>query len=249
MPRRIARQGSTGILYEDTRLHRPDPALLDARHWAGAPAAPGYSGGRGQTLFVTHEGRRWVLRHYHRGGTIGRFLDDQFLWTGEQHTRCFREWELLAHLAGLGLPAPRPVAAAYRRRGLVYTADLLTELIPDVEPLSSRLARRAADQSVWTAVGQCVARFHRAGVWHADLTAHNLQISGGDEIFLLDFDRGRLRAAHRGWQEANLARLHRSLTKISEGGGVAFGYRDWEWLLAGYRAAMDKDPDTAPAGP
>lgn len=242
LPRRIARQGSTGILYEDTRLRRPDPALLDARHWVGAPAAPGYAGGRGQTLFVEHEGRHWVLRHYHRGGTIGRFLDDQFLWTGEQRTRCFREWALLAQLEELGLPAPRPVAAAYRRRGLVYTADLLTELIPDVEPLSSRLARGAADQSVWTAVGQCVARFHRAGVWHADLTAHNLQISSTDRVFLLDFDRGRLRPVDRRWQQANLNRLHRSLTKISEEGSVALRSRDWECLLAGYHAAMGPCP-------
>ena len=74
-------------------------------------------------------------------------------------------------------------------------------------------------------MGQCIARFHRAGVFHADLNAHNVQIDAANRIFLLDFDRGRIRgrrAAAGG--EANLARLHRSLTKISRrsGGRVAF---------------------------
>ena len=143
LPRRIARQDGNGILYEDTLVSHAEPALFEPSSWPGAPVAPGYSGGRGATLFIEHAGQRWVLRHYHRGGTIGRILDDQFLWLGEERTRCFREWRLLAHLQDLGLPAPRPVAARYRRRGLVYTADLMTVLIPDVEPLSTRLTAGA----------------------------------------------------------------------------------------------------------
>jgi len=235
LPRRIARQDGNGILYEDALLSHADPALFDAATWAGAPAAPGYSGGRGATLFVEHDGQRWVLRHYHRGGMVGRVLDDQFLWLGEERTRCFREWRLLAHLHALGLPAPRPVAARYRRQGLIYTADLLTALIPDVEPFSTRLARGAAGPEVWAAVGRCISAFHRAAVFHADLTAHNLQIDTADRIFLLDFDQGRVRNDGSDWRQGNLARLHRSLTKISaEGGAVEFSPREWCWLLAGY---------------
>ena len=135
--------------------------MFEPATWPGAPVAPGYSGGRGATLFIERGGQRWVLRHYHRGGTIGRVLDDQFLWLGEERTRCFREWRLLAHLQDLGLPAPRPVAARYRRRGLTYTADLLTVLIPDVEPLSTRLARGPVAPDVWAAVGRCISDFHR----------------------------------------------------------------------------------------
>jgi 3-deoxy-D-manno-octulosonic acid kinase len=199
--------------------------------------APGYSGGRGATLFVEQGGQRCVLRHFHRGGTIGRVLNDQFLWLGEERTRCFREWRLLAHLQDLGLPAPQPVAARYRRRGLTYTADLLTVLIPDVEPLSTRLARGPVTSDVWAAVGRCISAFHRAAVFHADLTAHNLQIDSADRIFLLDFDRGRVRSDGSNWHQANLARLHRSLTKISEDGGLDFTPREWRWLLDGYGSA------------
>lgn len=234
MQRRIATQDGNGILYEDTLVSHAEPALFEAATWAGSPVAPGYSGGRGATLLIEHEGQHWVLRHFHRGGTVGRFLEDRFLWLGAERTRCFREWHLLARLQELGLPAPRPVAARYRRRGLSYTADLLTVRIPDVEPLSTRLGKGPMRADTWAAVGACLGSFHRVGVFHADLTAHNLQIDSSDRIFLLDFDRGRIRGDASNWRAANLARLHRSLTKISQNGGACFTPREWQWLLDGY---------------
>ncbi len=234
MPRRIAKQDGSGILYEDTLLSHAEPALFEAATWTDARVAPGYSGGRGATRFIDYGGQHWVLRHYHRGGTIGRVLDDQFLWSGEERTRCFREWQLLAHLQDRGLPAPRPVAARYRRRGLTYTADLITVLIPDVEPLSTRLGREPLSEVAWAGVGACIATFHRERIFHADLTAHNLQVNAADRVFLLDFDRGRVVSGRGGWRKANLARLHRSLSKISEDGATPFTAREWRWLLDGY---------------
>ncbi len=238
MPRRIAKQDGSGILYEDTLLSHAEPALFEAATWADARVAPGYSGGRGATRFIDYDGQHWVLRHYHRGGTIGRVLDDQFLWSGEARTRCFQEWRLLAHLQDLGLPAPRPVAARYRRRGLTYTADLITVLIPDVEPLSTRLGKGPLGAAAWAAVGGCIAAFHRERILHADLTAHNLQINAADGVFLLDFDRGRVAANRGGWRKANLARLHRSLVKISDDGATPFTPREWRWLLDGYEGPV-----------
>ena len=234
MPSRIARQGEDVILYDDSLVDHVTPALFDRSAWSGARTAPGYAGGRGATLFIHHGDQDWVLRHYHRGGTVGHLLEDRFLWLGEDRTRCFREWHLLDRLQSLGLPAPRPVAAHYRREGLGYTANLVTVLIPDVEPLSTRLARRGVSQQTWARVGACIRRFHATGVFHADLTAHNLQINSRDEIFLLDFDRGRIRRPGGRWRQRNLDRLHRSLTKISRDGAVSFGPPEWHALLAGY---------------
>lgn len=237
MTRCIARQDDDVILYDDSVLSHATVALFDPATWREAKSAPGLAGGRGNTLIVRHGDDDWALRHYHRGGRIGRLLNDQFLWLGESRTRCFREWQLLAELVAAALPAPQPVAAHYRRRGLIYTADLITRLLPGVEPFSVRLARAGADAEVWARVGSCVGRFHRAGVWHADLTAHNLQINGADEIFLLDFDRGARRAG-RFWQSQNLRRLRRSLHKISRDGAVDFSPRQWAWLLEGHAAAL-----------
>jgi 3-deoxy-D-manno-octulosonic acid kinase len=235
VPRRLARIDRDVIVYDDALLESPAAELFDRAHWTGAAVAPGYAGGRGATLFIRLRGQDWVLRHYHRGGAVGRVLDDRFVWLGETRTRCVLEWDLLARLHALGLPSPRPVAARYRRVGATYTADLITVRMQDVEPLSTRLARAGASAAVWHRVGACVRRFHDAGVWHADLTAHNLQIDGQDRIYLLDFDRGRLRAIDARWPQGNLHRLHRSLRKISSSGQVTFSPADWAALLSGYQ--------------
>jgi 3-deoxy-D-manno-octulosonic acid kinase len=73
-----------------------------------------------------------------------------------------------------------------------------------------------------------------AGVFHADLNAYNIQIDKDDKVWLVDFDRGRLRQPGR-WQQQNLARLHRSLQKIKGlDPRLYFSEANWEQLLEGY---------------
>lgn len=237
MSRKIVRHGGEAILYDDAVLSHAGSALFAPVPPAQASRA---SGGRGATLYLDCAGQPCVLRHYYRGGLIGRLLSDQFLWLGESMTRCFREWLLLEQLFNMGLPVPRPVAARYQHSGFIYRADLITARLPGVESLAARLAHGGVSAEIWVRVGECIARFHAAGVWHADLNAHNVQIDAADRIFLLDFDRGRIRSAARGWQQSNLARLHRSLTKISVGsaGAVQFSAQEWSWLVDAYDAAL-----------
>ncbi len=237
MSRKIARHGGEAILYDDSLLSHAEPALFEPASWAQASRTTAASGGRGTTLYIECAGQPCVLRHYYRGGAIGRLISDQFLWLGESMTRCFREWQLLEQLVQMGLPVPRPVAARYVRSGLIYRADLITARLADVESFTARLAHGGVSAEVWSRVGECIARFHRAGVWHADLNAHNVQIDTAERIFLLDFDRGRIRPTARGWQQSNLARLHRSLMKISVGASW-FSAREWRWLVEAYDAAM-----------
>lgn len=233
----IARIGESVILYDESLAGHPRPEWFERSNWPNAPMAPGYSGGRGATLFIHWQGQDWVLRHYHRGGVIGRFASDGFPWFGEERTRSFAEWRVLAEIHRRQLPAPRPVAARYVRRGLLYTADLITVKIPDVVPLSTRLAQGPPGEQVWWRVGECVGRFHAQLVFHADLTAHNLQINGADAVFLLDFDRGRVMPGDGLWRRRNLDRLHRSLTKISRDGEVVFHESDWQIVRDGYHSA------------
>jgi hypothetical protein len=76
-------------------------------------------------------------------------------------------------------------------------------------------------------------------VWHADLTAHNILLDAAGVPYLLDFDRGRLRAPGR-WRVGNLARLQRSLRKIRPRlAAGSYTQREWQWLLAGYAATPD----------
>jgi 3-deoxy-D-manno-octulosonic acid kinase len=191
-------------------------------------------------VFLRGDDGDWALRHYRRGGLPARLIEDRFLWLGEDRSRSFREWRLLRRLHDAGLPVPRPVAARYVRRGARYSADLITARIADAEPLSARLAHGPLPPTVWRRLGRCVRAFHDAGVFHADLNAHNLLLDGAGTPWLLDFDRGRLRAPGP-WRQRNLDRFLRSLEKIrAQRPGLHAGAEDWAALLEGYGRARER---------
>jgi 3-deoxy-D-manno-octulosonic acid kinase len=190
------------------------------------------AGGRASIAIVGTGAQRWVLRHYRRGGFIARFSRDRYLWLGESRTRSFAEWRLLAELRRRGLPVPAPVAARYVRGALTYSADLITEHLPDTRTLADAITGAQLPRESWQAIGETITRFHREGVHHADLNAHNILLGSGPQVYVLDFDRGRLEP--RGaWEQDVLARLRRSLEKIKgQRPNVAFGEEQWNWLLA-----------------
>jgi 3-deoxy-D-manno-octulosonic acid kinase len=226
------------MLYDASRLsNAADESLFDLKSWLAAPATTRTPGGRGAALFIEHAGRAWVLRHYQRGGFMARLTADRYWWTGEERTRPFREWRLLEQLRAAGLPVPAPIAARYARHGLTYRGDLITERIRGAQPVSALLASASLPEATWRAIGRCVRRLHKAGVWHADLNAHNILIGGDAHVSLVDFDRARQRAPGR-WCEANLARLERSLRKICRDlPPDRFTAKDWAALRAGYDSA------------
>jgi 3-deoxy-D-manno-octulosonic acid kinase len=226
--------GTGAILYDPSRIGHPtrgdfEPALLVAAGRVSATAP-----GRGSAWFLEARDPTsppHVLRHYRRGGLVGRVVADHYLWIGEAATRSFRELTLLARIEALGLPAARPVAAHYHREGLVYRADLLTVAIPGATTLADRLAADAASVP-WARIGATIRAFHDAGIRHADLNARNVLLGASGAVHLIDFDRGS-EARPGAWQAANLARLARSLAKF-QGPGVESA--EWQTLLAGYRA-------------
>lgn len=229
------------ILYDAAQLRKADETLFSLEAWSARGAAQRLIGGRGSIALLEHEGARWALRHYRRGGMIANLSDDRYLWLGEDRTRSFMEFRLLAELRRLGLPVPKPIAARYERRGLTYAADLITEWIPDTETLAKVLSSGDPNAGAWHEVGRTIAAFHAAGVHHADLNANNILLrtgssaAAGGAVYVLDFDRGRLRA--RGsWEQQVLARLRRSLEKIGAKASRSFDERQWGWLIEGYQA-------------
>jgi 3-deoxy-D-manno-octulosonic acid kinase len=223
------------MLYDGSAVNQISPRMFDAGHWNSLDGTPETAtGGRGTVVFIRHDGQDWALRHYRRGGLPGRLLSDQFLYLGEPATRSFREFRLLQELYRMGLPVPRPVAAHYQRAGAIYRADLITSRIANARPLSQLLLRDEFPADSWPAVGKLLRRFHEAGVFHADLNAHNILMDDAGEFYLLDFDRGRIRP-HGIWISSNLKRLSRSLRKIT-GNAARFGPQGdaWRHLMAGY---------------
>ena len=69
------------------------------------------------------------------------------------------------------------------------------------------------------------------------MNAYNLQIDNTGDLWMLDFDRGKLLAAGA-WQQKTLGRLHRSLQKIKlRDPALHYDESCWEQLLEGYFAA------------
>ena len=222
------------MLYDASCVDQPREEIFDAGYWSARGALEQTAGGRGTVAYLREGDRHWVLRHYRRGGLVARFLDDAYLWTGAERTRSFAEWRLLRQLRDWALPVPRPVAARFTRSGLLYRADLITEELPSRTTLAMALASGALGEAAWQAVGRCIASLHVRGVHHADLNAHNLVLGRDGAVFVLDFDRGRLRA--RGaWESTVLGRLRRSLAKVTVGlPRGRFDEAAWRSLLQGY---------------
>lgn len=198
------------------------------------------SAGRGRAWFIEDDAQSMVLRHYQRGGALAGLLGDKYLWPGLSNTRAWREWRLLAELFAQGLPVPQPLAAHVLHNGLFYRADLLTRTIADSQSLSVRLQQQPLQASMWRAIGKLIRRFHLAGVYHADLNAHNILLDKAQAIYLIDFDKGKIMrptADTSSWQQANLQRLQRSLNKLyAQQSSFEYTESDWDALMHGYRA-------------
>ncbi len=239
MTETVEKTKNGAILYDKAIINQISAERFTAQGWPHAEILTGSlrSGGRGNTMFVGNIPRQFVLRHYMRGGLVGKFNRDHYIFSGEDLTRPFQEWRLLDKLAANNMNVPRPAAARFCRRGTLYTADIITVRIPDVVSLSEYIATADRDEEFWQSVGAAIWKFHEAGVYHADMNAYNIQIDKDGDIWMLDFDKGALKAPGT-WQQETLSRLHRSLKKVlGLDPKLHFHAGNWEQLLEGYFSA------------
>jgi len=232
----VYKTATGAILYDKSIINQISDERFAANGWLHSEVLTGKlgSGGRGNTLFVGNVPRQFVLRHFMRGGMVGKFNRDKYFWTGEENTRSFAEWRILAKMADHDLRVPRPAAARYSRVGTFYKADIITVRIPGVRPLSEVISEAPQDVDFWAALGTAIHHFHSVGVYHADMNAYNLQIDEDGELWMLDFDRGRLMQPGS-WQQQTLDRLHRSLQKIRKlDPNIHFRRPQWDALLEAY---------------
>jgi 3-deoxy-D-manno-octulosonic acid kinase len=215
------------------RPETPRADWFDPVEWRRAGAVAIETSGRGEVLIVEHGDESWVLRHYRRGGLVARFVDDHYLWLGAERTRAFREWRLLRALHAAGLPVPNPVAAHVYRTGVIYTADIITEYLPDTRKLSWFIAQGRAPAACWRRIGAMIRAVHDHGVDHPDLTAHNILLDGAGNAFLVDFDNAEFKSPGA-WQRIGMERFNRSLRKVALETGTEFDSVAWQELEAGY---------------
>jgi 3-deoxy-D-manno-octulosonic acid kinase len=225
---------SSIVLYDADEVSAVSDVWFESAYWREKNAVVGEASGRGSVLLVRNGDSVWALRHYHRGGLVARFIEDHYLWTGLERTRAFREWRLLATLHARGLPVPRPIAARVARRGVSYRSDIITAYLAGTRSLASLLDEGEVPEACWRAIGRMLRTFHDHGVYHPDLTAHNILLDANGETFLVDFDNCELRRPGR-WEEAGVRRLQRSLRKVALETGSRFDGNAWRLLEHGYK--------------
>jgi 3-deoxy-D-manno-octulosonic-acid transferase len=126
--RRLKRDGADEIWYDPVLVEaggftKPSQSFFDPHCWLQFDAVIGQSTGRNTVWFVQAKQQRWVLRHYYRGGLIGKLNKDRFLKVPVPQSRAMAEFQLLQQMHQLGLPVPRPVAALFSTGKISYRAD------------------------------------------------------------------------------------------------------------------------------
>lgn len=226
---------SQHLICDPELIAQPDPAMFEPGAAGSAGITDIRQAGRKAVYFRRIGDGEYVLRHYWRGGQAARLSRQSYLWLGRERSRPFREWRLLHALWQQGLPVPRPAAARVVRRGPVYHGDILVERLPGTHTLAELAAQQALSRQIWARIGHTIRRFHDAGAFHADLNASNIMLDDRGRVFVIDWDRGRLRRPAARWQQANLARLARSLTRFAQRQpSFHWSADDWAALMHGY---------------
>ena len=231
MTSQVTKINQSIILYDDRLMNDIDENIFEINFWKMDQQAHSQPKGRGTVYFVKIQDEPCVLRHYNRGGFVARLVEDQYLWMGEGYTRSFKEWHLLNYMVEKRLPVPVPVAARYVRHGICYKADIITREIPDIESLSDKLLGNLMTEELWKKIGECIAKFHDQGFFHMDLNAENIQIDQNNQVFLLDFDKGKVSEPSRRLSDSNLMRLKRSIAKVSNANQLAFPNSGWDLCM------------------
>jgi len=192
---------------------------------------------RGSARFFDHRDVPMVLKRYYRGGLIGKFIKETYPISSDERSRMWTEFRLLTELHSMDLPVPQPVAARCTRTSPVTCrGELVTRRIIRSRTLTDALSLASLPSETWAAVGATIRRFHNNNVYHADLNASNILLTEGNEVYLIDFDKGRIvSGSSNGWKSDNLKRLRRSLEKQKGlDPGLHFTEADWHSLLEGY---------------
>ncbi len=231
---RDLRQAGSVIRYDPAVMEPFEPRLFDTTWLRREGYHRGTAAGRGQAQFLHFADRDLVLRPYLRGGMVQKISRDLFLRTGLEQTRSLREFALMQWMGAQALPVPRAVAAQVVSVGLFYRAAIITERIPEAQPLEDLLRQGALHASLWGRIGQVVRHMHDLGVYHSDLNRRNILIDPKESVWLIDFDKCDRRTPGA-WAQDNLSRLHRSLVKEDASGQTLhWTEADWSALLAGY---------------
>lgn len=220
--------------YDTNFLSKMDIRIFDPAWLRTKDLHQGTSRGRSHAHFFELSGQEMVLRHFRRGGLMGKLNSRFYRRVSKAQSRSFREFELLQWMQSVNLPVPRPIAALTTFHGPVYQAAIITERIATGRPFDEALQAGAVSRPVWNKIGKAISKLHAAGVFHADLNCRNILLDQKDHVFFIDFDKCDRRKPGP-WKARNLDRLKRSLEKERrKQKGVEWHDDDWLRLISVY---------------
>jgi 3-deoxy-D-manno-octulosonic acid kinase len=212
---------------------------FDATYWQQQKKIVGAKKGRATAWFFKQDELTAVLRHYWRGGLVGKLLTDQYLYPGLEKTRVYKEFSLMIKLIELGLNVPTPIAAKITRSGLIYRGDIITEAIVGAKSLLDILIERALNKVELELIAKTIALFHSKGIFHADLNINNILFNETGDVYIIDFDRGEIKTPNKQWQQANMVRLERSFLKEQDRNEPFYWQsNDWQTLYNLYTKSL-----------
>lgn len=230
------------IWFRKDRFDDFSAQYFSADFWQAQGKIKGAATGRSTAWFIASEPTDMLLRHYYRGGLVGKVNKDRFKREALSKSRAMAEFELLLALRERDLPVPEPLAARCSAAPLWgYRADILVAVIADAKDIFKLLQERQLQSQEWYELGAAIRQLHDHEVYHSDLNCHNLMLDDAGKAWIVDFDKCGFRELGE-WQQANLARLLRSFKKElgkAEEANYDFHWqeeRDWPLLLAGYKS-------------
>jgi 3-deoxy-D-manno-octulosonic acid kinase len=180
--------------------------------------------------------RRWVCRHYRRGGWAAPLLGDRYL-AGELG-RPFHELTVSDVARARGVRTPAVVAGAVYGAGVLRRADLVTEQVPCARSLATWLLdvpEPDLEQDLLRRAGHALGELERARVLHGDASAGNFLLPTAGPAWIVDLDRGTASSLERPAFIGRMRRrLERSLRKIAAIRGVELTSSSWQALRTSY---------------
>lgn len=226
------------MIYDPQSFAKVEPQMFTHDYWMQQNSVLGISKGRGITVFFEHQKQAFVLRHYLRGGLIGKLIKSRYVNMGYQHSRAWIEFKLLEHMIALDLPVPKPAAAKVSKHGLFYSAEIILHRIANAVDVHQRLTQGKLTKDEWQSIGQTIALFHQHQVFHHDLNIHNIMLDTTGKVWLIDFDKCAVKAGQY-WKTANLERLKRSLNKEqARESHYFFNGSGWRHLMSAYHSTI-----------
>lgn len=212
---RIINNSKQHIIYNKSLIESVDLDTFNPNNFA-LNATPVSVGGRNSAWFIKLNNIDAVLRHYRRGGIIGKVIKNNYFWAGLQKTRSFHEFNILNNIYNQGLCVPQPIAAIAQRKGLTYTAAIIVTTIENSKTLAEIILQdENVNETISAAVAKSIIKLHNSGFWHADLNAYNILIDNENRAWIIDFDKAQNTVLTPKLRKNNLLRLQRSILKIS----------------------------------